>query len=52
MMSLGVLCVGAGISMAAGASWSVNYRAILEMFGGSLFLVGLGCAGASMALIH
>ena len=51
MMSLGVFCVVAGVSMAIGARWSVRYRAILETFGGSLFLAGLGLAAADLALV-
>ncbi|MEL6059240.1 MULTISPECIES: hypothetical protein [unclassified Methylobacterium] len=50
MMSLGVFCVVAGTSMAAGSLWSPRYRAILEVMGGSLFLAGLGFAGATFAL--
>jgi hypothetical protein len=50
MMSLGVFCVVAGTSMAAGSLWSARYRAILEVMGGSLFLAGLGFAGATFAL--
>ncbi len=51
MIALGVYCVVAGASMAAVAKWFVQYRAILETFGGSLFLAGLGCAGAGLALV-
>jgi hypothetical protein len=50
MMSLGVFCVVAGVSMAAGSLWTPRYRAILEVMGGSLFLAGLGFAGANLAL--
>lgn len=50
MMSLGVFCVVAGVSMAAGSLWTSRYRAILEVMGGSLFLAGLGFAGANLAL--
>ncbi|MBP1180657.1 hypothetical protein [Methylobacterium sp. PvR107] len=50
MMALGVFCVVAGVSMAAGSLWSPRYRAILEVMGGSLFLAGLGLAGADLAL--
>ena len=50
MMSLGVFCVVAGVSVAAGSLWTPRYRAILEVMGGSLFLAGLGFAGANLAL--
>ncbi len=50
MMALGVFCVVAGAGMAAGSLWSPRYRAILEVIGGSLFLAGLGFAGAEFAL--
>ncbi|MCJ2050187.1 hypothetical protein [Methylobacterium sp. J-070] len=50
MMSLGVYCGVAGIGMAAGSLWYPRYRAILEVMGGSLFLAGLGFAGANFAL--
>ena len=50
MMSLGVFCVVAGVSMAAGSLWSPRYRAVLEVMGGSLFLAGLGFAGADFVL--
>jgi hypothetical protein len=50
MMALGVFCVVAGVSMAAGSLWSPRYRAVLEVMGGSLFLAGLGFAGADLTL--
>ncbi|MDP4006221.1 hypothetical protein [Methylobacterium sp. NEAU K] len=50
MMSLGVFCVVAGIGLVVGSLWSARYRAILEVMGGSLFLAGLGFAGADLAL--
>lgn len=50
MMPLGVFCVVAGISMATGSLWSPRYRAILEVMGGGLFVVGLGFAGADFVL--
>ncbi|MCJ2093892.1 hypothetical protein MKK67_15535 [Methylobacterium sp. J-072] len=50
MMGLGVFCVVAGTSLAAASLWAPRYRALLEGMGGCLFLVGLGCAGADLAL--
>ena len=50
MLGLGVFCVVAGTGLAVGSLWSPRYRAILEVIGGSLFLAGLGCAGADLAL--
>jgi hypothetical protein len=50
MMSLGVFCVVAGTCMATASLWSSRYRALLEVMGGSLFLAGLGFAGATFAL--
>ena len=50
MMSLGVFCVVAGIGMAAGSLWAPRYRALLEVMGGSLFVAGLGFAGADFIL--
>lgn len=50
MMSLGAFCVVTGIGLVAGSLWFRRYRAILEVMGGSLFLVGLGFAGADFAL--
>ncbi|MCJ2019555.1 hypothetical protein MKK84_19305 [Methylobacterium sp. E-065] len=50
MMSLGVFCVVAGVSMAASSLWSSRYRAILEVMGGGLFVAGLGFAGADFVL--
>ena len=50
MMSLGVFCVVAGVGRAAGSLWSPRYRAVLEVMGGSLFMVGLGFAGADFVL--
>ena len=50
MMSLGVFCIVAGVSMAAGSLWAPRYRAILEVMGGSMFVVGLGFAGADFVL--
>jgi hypothetical protein len=50
MMPLGVFCVAAGVSMAAGSLWSPRYRAVLEVMGGSLFVAGLGFAGADFVL--
>ena len=50
MMPLGVFCVVAGVSMAAGSLWSPRYRAVLEVMGGGLFIVGLGFAGADFVL--
>ena len=50
MMSMGMFCVVAGVGLVAGSLWSRRYRALLEVMGGSLFLVGLGFAGADFAL--
>lgn len=50
MMALGVFCVVTGTSLAVASLWAPRYRAILEVMGGGLFLAGLGCAGADLAL--
>lgn len=50
LMPLGVFCVVAGVSMAAGSLRSPRYRAILEVMGGGLFIAGLGFAGADIVL--
>jgi hypothetical protein len=50
MMGLGVFCVVAGAGLAAASLWAPRHRALLEGMGGGLFLAGLGCAGADLAL--
>ena len=50
MMALGVFCIVAGVSMAAGSLWTRRYRAVLEVISGSLLVVGLGFAGADFVL--
>ena len=51
MLSLGVFCVVSGVAVAVGSLWSRRYRPVLEAIGGSLFLVGLGFAGADFVLV-
>jgi hypothetical protein len=50
MILLGALSVAAGIGLAAASLRSPRHRALLELAGGGLFLVGLGLAGANLAL--
>jgi hypothetical protein len=51
MLSLGVYCVVSGLVLAVGSLWSRRHRPVLEALGGSLFLVGLGFAGADFVLV-
>ncbi|MBE7201081.1 MAG: hypothetical protein INR70_25210 [Parafilimonas terrae] len=51
MMSLGVLCFVAGVGMAAGSDRFPRHQSLLEVIGGSLFVAGLGFAGADFALV-
>ncbi|MHB2211528.1 hypothetical protein [Methylobacterium sp. CM6257] len=50
MLSLGTFFVAAGASMAVASLNLPRYRAVLEVIGGSLFVVGLGLAGAILTL--
>jgi hypothetical protein len=50
MMGWGGFCVVAGAGLAAASLWAPRHRALLEGMGGCLFLAGLGCAGADLAL--
>lgn len=51
MLLLGVYCAVSGLALAAGSLWSQRHRPVLEAIGGSLFLAGLGFAGADFVLV-
>jgi hypothetical protein len=50
MLSFGLLCVAVGTRMAVASLQFPRYRAVLEVMGGSLFVVGLGFSGAILTL--
>jgi hypothetical protein len=50
MLSLGMLCAAVGTRMAVASLQFPRYRAALEVVGGSLFVAGLGLAGAILTL--
>ncbi|QGY04773.1 hypothetical protein MMSR116_24850 [Methylobacterium mesophilicum SR1.6/6] len=50
MLSLGLFCFVAGVGLAASSDRFPRHKAILEAMGGSLFVAGLGFAGADFAL--
>jgi ABC-type transport system involved in cytochrome c biogenesis permease subunit len=51
MISLGVVCVVAGVGTIAGSLWTRRKRPVFEMIGGGLFLAGLGLAGSAFILV-
>jgi hypothetical protein len=50
MLSLGMFCVAVGTRMAVASLEFPRFRTVLEVMGGSLFVVGLGLAGAVLKL--